>query len=258
MNILDEICAYKREEVKNRSKRASLSEMERCAREAEAPLDFKGALRAAGINVIAEVKKASPSAGIIRKDFDPVRIARQYQQGGSAALSVLTDEKYFQGKLDFIRRIKDAVRLPALQKDFIVSSWQIYEARSVGADCILLIVRILTDDELREFLDCAASLGLAALVEVHDEAELQRALAVGAEIIGINNRNLSDLSVDIHTTARLAPVIPEGKLLVSESGIKTASDIQLLRETGVNAFLIGESLLRSEHPGEALRDLLSA
>jgi len=258
MNILDEICEHKREEVRDRSKRVPLSEMEKRGHDADAPLDFRRAVTAAGKNIIAEVKRASPSAGVIKEDFDPVRIAQQYQEGGAAALSVLTDEKYFRGKLEFIRRIKDAVTLPVLQKDFIISAYQIYEARAFGADCILLIVKILSDDELREFLDCATSLGLAALIEVHDEGELKRALACGAEIVGINNRNLSDFSVDIRTTMRLAPLTPEGKIIVSESGIKTSSDIQKLRDVGVNAFLIGETILRSEHPVEALKQLLSA
>jgi len=257
MTILDEICLHKREEVNLRQKKTPLADVISLAEGAPRPRDFEGAVTAAKINVIAEVKKASPSAGVIRRDFDPLGIARQYEKGGASAVSVLTDEKYFQGNLNFIPRIRKEVHLPVLQKDFIVSTYQIYEARCLGADCILLIVKILSDTELAEFLRCASALGLCALVEVHDEGELERALESGARIIGINNRNLDDFSVDISASDRLARRIPEGKVTISESGIVSAVDIRRLSSAGIDAFLIGESLLRSESPLESLRDLMS-
>ena len=257
MTILDKIVANKRKEVQVREMLKPLSDIKKLTDCSEPPRDFKAAISRENINIIAEIKKASPSAGIIRKDFDPVHIAWQYQMAGAAALSALTDEKYFLGKLDFIPGIRKAVEIPILQKDFIISFYQIYEAKGLGADCILLIVKILTDKELLEYLMCARSLGLSALVEVHDEEELNRALAGGADIIGINNRNLADFSVDITTTLRLAGRIPGDKIIVSESGIQTLSDIRTLQEAGVNAFLIGESLLRQDNPGEALKKLIS-
>ncbi len=204
--------------------------------------DFKTAISRPGkVNVIAEVKKASPSRGIIVNDFDPVRIALDYTSLGAAALSVLTDEQFFQGHKDYLTRIKQISPLPLLRKDFIIDELQIYEARAIGADAVLLIAAILTPEQLRTFQKTAHDLTMSALVEVHNEQELEQALAAGASIIGINNRDLKDFTMDLTTTPRLMKMIPEGKVIVSESGIKTRGDIT----QGVNAVLIGEGLVNN-------------
>jgi len=217
--------------------------------------DFAGALRRQkGVALIAEVKKASPSAGVIRADFDPARIAVEYEVAGAAALSVLTDEKFFQGRLDYLRQIRKVVRLPLLRKDFIIDELQIYEA--VNADAVLLIVAILDDAQLRGYQQLAAQLKLAALVEVHDEQELERALSAGAEIIGINNRNLKTFQVDLATTEKLAAQIPAGKIIVAESGIHTPADVARVRAAGATAILVGESLMRSGNITGKVKELL--
>jgi indole-3-glycerol phosphate synthase len=243
MNILDKIVAQKKREV------AALPPAVPRADVAEARRDFIGALQRPGrgsVALIAEVKKASPSAGVICPDFDPVRIAREYEAAGAACLSVLTDEPFFQGSLADLRAIRQAVNLPLLRKDFIIDERQIPESVEYGADAILLIVRILEDAQLRRLQALAAAAGLAALVEVHDEAELERALAAGAILIGINNRNLDNFTVDLGTTERLAAKVNK-KLIVSESGLNTGEDVQRVRRAGASAILVGESLLR--HPG---------
>ena len=247
MNILDKIVAQKRIEV------AGLLEVE-ISSELIARFgprrDFLGALkrpRRTGPALIAEVKKASPSAGIICDDFDPVRIAKTYENAGASCLSVLTDEKFFQGSGDYLTTIRSAVNLPLLRKDFIIDQRQIGQSLEWGADAILLIVAILTNDQLRSFRALAQSAGLAILVEVHDETELDRAIGIGAELIGVNNRDLKTFNVDLATTERLANQLRNSghdALLVAESGIHTRSDVERLRSCGAGAILVGESLMR--------------
>lgn len=226
--------------------------------------DFLAALRTprrGDVALIAEVKKASPSAGVIRPDFDPVRIAREYEAAGASCLSVLTDEQFFQGSLRFLRDIRAAVRLPLLRKDFIIDARQIREAIEWGADAILLIVAMLDDGRLRHFHELATGAGLAALVEVHDEAELDRALAISAQLIGVNNRNLKTFSVDLAATERLATRLqahPSSRdvLLVAESGIHTRADVERLRACGARAILVGESLMRERDLAGKARELI--
>jgi len=226
--------------------------------------DFAGALRRASqgsVGLIAEVKKASPSKGVIRADFDPVQIAREYAQSGAHCLSVLTDEKFFQGSLAFLRDIRQAVNLPLLRKDFIIDPRQILQAAEWGADAILLIVAILEDRQLREFQDLARAAGLSVLVEVHDENELKRALASGAEMIGVNNRNLKTFEVDLATTETLAGLLRASdhgaeKLLVAESGIHTRADVLRVMSCGANAILVGESLMRQSDLRSKVAELL--
>jgi indole-3-glycerol phosphate synthase len=226
--------------------------------------DFLAALRrprAGGVALIAEVKKASPSAGVIRADFDPVAIAREYEAAGADCLSVLTDEEFFQGSLTFLRDIRAAVRLPLLRKDFLIDERQILETVEWGADALLLIAAILDDARLRRFHDVATAAGLAVLVEVHDEAELDRALALGAPLIGVNNRNLKTFAVDLATTERLAARLrahPAGRsaLLVAESGIHTRADVERLQRAGAGAILVGESLMRHRDLTVKTRELL--
>ena len=240
MNILDKIVAQKEREV------ASLPW--RAATPAGGRRDFAGALRKPGrgsVALIAEVKKASPSAGVICPDFDPVRIAREYEAAGADCLSVLTDGQFFQGSLDYLRAIREAVKLPLLRKDFIIDERQIPESVENGADAILLIVRILDDTRLKRFHALATQAGLAALVETHDESELERALAIGARLIGVNNRNLDNFTVDLAVTGRLAARISNGETLVAESGIHTRADVQTLERAGAKAILVGESLMRN-------------
>jgi len=244
MNILDTIVAQKKREVALLPDRRVTPAGIRAAR--REPRDFAGALRQprrGPLALIAEIKKASPSAGVICADFDPVRIAREYEASGATCLSVLTDETFFQGSLEHLRQVRAAVPLPLLRKDFIIDERQILEAAENGADAILLIVRILGDEDLKHFHSLAIEAGLAALVEVHDEAELERALAVNAGLIGINNRNLDNFTVDLETTARLAAKITD-KLIVAESGLHTRADVERVRRAGAKAILVGESLLR--------------
>ena len=254
MNILETIVAQKRLEVARLPEgRPTSADLEAAAREGGPRRDFAGALRqpkAGGISLIAEVKKASPSAGLICRDFDPVRIAREYESAGASCLSVLTDEKFFQGSLDYLKQIRSAVSLPLLRKDFMIDERQIVEAIKWGADAILLIVAILTQAQLERFLRFATDAGLAALVEVHDEAELDRAVSAGATMIGVNNRDLKSFKVDLATTERLAARLRSapggaGSILVAESGIHTRADVQRLRGCGANTILVGESLMKS-------------
>ena len=217
---------------------------------------LRAIVEAPSVAIIAEAKKASPSKGVIQPDFDPVRIARNYRDGGAHCLSVLTDVDFFQGSLDYIPLVREAVTLPVLRKDFIIDPLQIEEAHAVGADAILLIAAILDVDQLRDFRLLAESLGMDVLVEVHDERELDRALRAESRLIGINNRNLNDFSVSLETTFRLLPKIPRGIPVVSESGIATAADMHRLREAGVKAALIGESLMRAGRQDQLLREFL--
>ncbi len=262
VNILDTIVEEKKREVAKLPARIiAAGDLRDALLEHGERRDFSGALldranRAQGVALIAEVKKASPSAGIICKDFDPVRIAKEYEAAGANCLSVLTDEKFFQGSLDYLRQIRAAVKLPLLRKDFIIDERQILEAIEWGADAILLIVSILSDAQLKRFHSLATEAGLAVLVEVHDSEELERALKIGAELIGVNNRDLKTFTVDLGTTEKLADKLSKEKILVAESGIHTRGDVERLRKCGARALLVGESLLRGGDIGRKVRELL--
>ena len=256
--ILDTIIAHKQKELAAEQAQVPIVELE--ARVANLPptQDFRDAIRGDGtVKLIAEVKKKSPSKGIIREDFDPVSIAKTYVENGAAAISVLTDKHFFAGELDYLRAIRDIVGVPLLRKDFTIDPYHIYQARAAGADAILLIVAALTAAELRTFMDVAASLSLACLVEVHTQEELAIALDIDAQIIGINNRDLRTFHTDIATTFRLRESIPADKIVVSESGIYSPEDVMRLQEAGVQAMLVGESLMRSPDIGEQVRSLIS-
>ena len=207
--------------------------------------------------MIAEIKKASPSKGILRADFDPVAIAKSYASAGACCLSVLTDRKFFQGSEEFLTSAREASGLPVLRKDFIIDPYQVYEARLIGADCVLLIVAALGDASLAELLILARDLGMDVLVEVHDESELERALRVDARLIGINNRDLRSFETRLETTLRLLDQIPNDRLVVTESGIHTRDDVSLMRSNGVSVFLVGEAFMKADDPGERLRDLFA-
>jgi indole-3-glycerol phosphate synthase len=258
-DILATILARKAEEVSERSARLPLRELS--ARVADAPetRGFADALHrkiAAGdAAVIAEVKKASPSKGVIRPDFHPAEIARSYERGGAACLSVLTDVDFFQGSDAYLREARAACSLPVLRKDFVIDAWQVYEARALGADCILLIVAALGDAALAELSGLAMDLGMDVLVEVHDIDELERALQVPVPLVGVNNRNLRTFDVSLDTTSALKTAVPPDRLLVTESGIHTPADVARMRLEGVNAFLVGESFLRAPDPGAELQRL---
>lgn len=271
MNILDEIVEQKKREVAQLPARLiAAGDLHDAMLERGERRDFLAALRGASriaphasrLALIAEVKKASPSAGIICPDFDPVRIAKEYEAAGASCLSVLTDEKYFQGSLDYLRQIRAAVKLPLLRKDFIIDERQILEAIEWGADAILLIVAILTDAQLARFHSLAIEAGLAALVEVHDEAELERALKISPALIGVNNRNLKTFQVDLGVTERLAAkvrassMIHHASLLVAESGIHTRADVDRLQQCGAGAILVGESLMKHGDIATKVRELL--
>ena len=255
--ILDTIVAHKRIELENNKQRMPLDTLKRKVRDLPPTRDFRAALSVPNcVHLIAEVKKKSPSKGIIREDFDPVGIARIYAENGASAISVLTDQEFFAGELAYLSAIREAVTLPLLRKDFTIDPYHIYQARLAGADAILLIVSILTLAQLREFTEIAQNLGLASLVEVHTEAELELALTAGAEVVGINNRDLKTFHTDIVTTFRLKTSIPTHKIVVSESGINTHSDVMKLEAAGINAILVGESLMRSPNIGNKVRELL--
>ena len=261
-DILDRILARKVEEITERSARVPLAEL--IARVAGLPdtRGFAAAIEAkieAGLPaVIAEVKKASPSKGVIRADFDPAAIAQSYERGGAACLSVLTDADFFQGSEDYLRQARAACSLPVLRKDFTIDAYQVYEARVIGADCILLIVAALDDSMLLDLSLLAAELDLDVLVEVHDEEELERALEIPAPLIGVNNRNLRTFEVSLDTSLNLRKRAPTDRILVSESGIATIEDIARLRGAGIDAFLVGETFMRAADPGDALKQLFFA
>jgi indole-3-glycerol phosphate synthase len=260
-DILNRILARKAEEVAER--RARLSEAELIARIADLPgtRGFAAAIEAkidAGLPaVIAEVKKASPSKGLIRTDFDPAAIAKSYAAAGAACLSVLTDSDFFQGSEAFLQQAREACSLPVLRKDFIIDAYQVYEARAIGADCVLLIVSALDDDVLLQLSLLAAELDLDVLCEVHDEEELERAMALPVPLIGVNNRNLRTFETSLETSLTLQAMIEYDRVLVAESGIHTPEDVARLREGGIQAFLVGEAFMRAEDPGAELRRLFS-
>ena len=266
VTILDEIVAHKRREVAKLPERPiAAGDLRDAILERDERRDFTAALRKpsrGNVALIAEVKKASPSAGVICADFDPVRIAREYEAAGANCLSVLTDEKFFQGSLDYLRQIRQAVKLPLLRKDFIIDERQILEAIEWGADAILLIVAILDDAQLQKFHALAVESGLAVLVEVHDEAELDRALAVGAPLLGVNNRDLKTFKLDLATTEQLAAKLlrptqgRQSPLLVAESGVHTRADVERLARCGAKAVLVGESLMRGGDIRSKVRELL--
>jgi len=262
MNKLEEICATKREEVAARKAATTTAALAEAAAAQDAARGFEAALRAraaSGFALIAEIKKASPSKGLIRADFRPADHARAYQEGGAACLSVLTDAPYFQGHEDYLVQARAACNLPVLRKDFMVDPWQCLEARAIGADAILIIVAALSDAQMAEIEAAAREHGMDVLVEVHDEAEMARAAAhLRSRLIGINNRDLKTFTTDLATTERLAPLAPEGTLLVGESGINTRADCDRLAAHGVRTFLVGESLMRADDIAAATRALIGA
>lgn len=265
-DILNKIVTVKHEEVAAAKRRTPLERIRFDAESRVLTRDFVGAMRAkiaAGqAAVIAEVKKASPSKGIIREDFIPADIAQSYAEGdgtagsvSAACLSVLTDRQFFKGEIDYLKQARASCDLPVLRKDFMVDAWQIYESRAIGADAILLIASVLDDSQMKDFEAIALGLGMAVLVEVHDALELDRALRLKTPLVGVNNRNLRNFEVSIQTTIDLLPRLPADRLLVTESGIATRDDVAALRAAGVQAFLVGEAFMRAKEPGEALADL---
>ena len=259
MNKLDEICATKREEVADRRTRSTIGDLDAAAMMQSEPRGFEAALRKAsrdGFGLIAEIKKASPSKGLIRADFDPADHARAYEDGGATCLSVLTDAPYFQGHEDYLMQARAACALPVLRKDFMVDPWQVAEARAIGADAILIIVAALDDTEMAEIEAAAIERRMDVLVEVHDEAEIDRAAKLKSRLIGVNNRDLKTFTTDLATTERLAALAPENTLLVGESGIASHDDCQRLARSGVRSFLVGESLMRQADVTAATRALL--
>jgi len=259
--ILETILAAKRVEVAEAKQRRSLADLEAAARATDPTRGLAAALaRPAGapVRVLAEIKRASPSAGPIRPGADPAAIATAYAAAGAAAISVLTDRQFFDGDLGFLAACRAAVRLPLLRKDFVIDPYQIAEARVAGADGVLLIVAALDDANLRELVAAATSYGLDALVEIHGEAEAERAVASGARLIGINHRDLHTFRIDMSLTATIAPALPAGTVIVGESGIRTAADVRALGEAGAHAVLVGEHLMRADDPGAALRALRDA
>ena len=256
--ILDEICGHKEEEVAARKGEVPLERLkERIGRVGPAR-DFYKALREPGMSLIAEFKRASPSKGTMMEDGDPLEVSSQYERAGARAISVLTDERYFQGSLGDLEGVRQNVSVPCLRKDFVVDGYQVYEARAAQADAVLLIARVLSDEQLRDYLQLAHELGMSALVESHDAEEIGRSLEAGAHIIGINNRDLATFRVDINTTMELKRLVPGGKVLVSESGIRTRDHVRMLEDGGVDAILVGEALVTSKDVGAQIRGLLSA
>ena len=265
-DILQKICAVKHEEVASALQKTPLAAMRADAESRVLTRDFEGALRAkiaaCQAAVIAEIKKASPSKGVLREDFIPADIAQSYAEGdgkrggvSAACLSVLTDKQFFQGSVDYLKQARASCSLPVLRKDFIVDAYQVYEARAMGADAVLLIAACLDDAQLRDFEAIAHNLGMAVLVEVHDAPELERALRLKTPLVGINNRNLRTFEVSLQTTLTLQQQVPQDRLLVTESGILSPADVQQMRSAGIHAFLVGEAFMRAPEPGQALAQL---
>ena len=255
-SILHRILQRKSEEITAGMAIASMAGLAAQARECAPSRGFENGLRLAlekGPAVIAEVKKASPSAGVIREDFHPAAIARSYQSGGAACLSVLTDKDFFQGNEQYFREARAACSLPVLRKDFIIDPWQIYESRLMGADCILLIAAALEQPLLQELLGLAKESGMDVLIEVHDESEMERVLRLDHDLIGVNNRNLNTFETSLATSERLKKMLTGNQLLVTESGIRTVGDVRRMQDAGINAFLVGEAFMREEDPGYALK-----
>jgi indole-3-glycerol phosphate synthase len=255
--ILSKIIEEKRREIDRAQKQLPLNELKEKASGIYIKSAFKKNISRRGhVNLIAEIKKSSPSKGLIRADFDPIRIALTYQASGASAISVLTDERFFDGRLEYLKQVKERVTIPVLRKDFIIDEYQIYESLVNGADALLLIAQILTQEELTKYLNLTKELGMDALVEVHNEEDVEKAVNSNAAIIGINNRDLANFDVDISTTQRLIRLIPDTKIIVSESGIETYEQVMFLKSLGVNSVLIGETLMRSENIGEKVRELI--
>lgn len=257
--VLKKIVARKWEEIAERRPQRSEAELLQQAQQADRPRGFvaslQKALRQGRSAVIAEAKKASPSKGVIRENFDPAAIARSYESGGAACLSVLTDRDFFQGHEDYLQQARAACKLPVIRKDFIVDPYQVIEARAIGADCILLIAACLDDTQMAELSACARDLGMGVLIEVHNREELDRSLPLNQTLVGINNRNLHTFEVSLNTTFDLLPHIPADRIVVTESGILEPADVQLMRQHGVNSFLVGEAFMRADDPGARLRAL---
>ena len=255
--ILDDIVAYKRQELEEAKKELPLRELVSAAAETPPAIDFLDLhAKTPGVKIISEIKKASPSKGVIRDDFDHFSIAREYEASGAFALSVLTDRKFFDGDISYLSDIRAHSELPILRKDFTIDPYQVYEARRHGADLVLLIVAVLDRGEIEEYLSLARSLGMNCIVEVHGEEELETALLAGSEIIGINNRDLRTFDVSLDVSKRLSGMVPEGKILISESGISSVEDMAGLMDFGIDTFLIGETFMKAKSPGEALRGFL--
>lgn len=258
-DILQKILHTKWQEIETRSATTSQTTLAEQAKHADAPRGFVRSMQTkiakGDAAVIAEIKKASPSKGVIREDFDPTAIALSYQQGGAACLSVLTDADYFQGHEDYLQAARAACALPVIRKDFIIDAYQVYEARAINADCILLIVAALTDEKMAELYHLAIALGMDVLIEAHDADELQRALHLNPALVGINNRNLRTFETSLNTTLDLLDAIPDDTLLVTESGIHSREHVQLMRENNVHAFLVGEAFMRAAEPGAELQTL---
>lgn len=262
LDTLSEIIATKREEVLVNKKLTSVNKLLEMIEQKTGKIrDFIGALRDKLVEqqpaIIAEIKRASPSQGIIRENFDPAAIAKSYAKAGATCLSVLTDESYFQGSPLHLQQAQAVCSLPILRKDFIIDPYQVYESRAIGADCILLIMKVLSDDQAKELLQLATELHLAVLLETHDEHELDRALALPSPLIGINNRNLRNFKTDLNTTLALRHKIPSDRILVTESGIFTKEDVLLMRRNSVHTFLVGEAFMRVSDPGEKLKEIFS-
>lgn len=258
-DILKKILDKKEEEVARRKMRTPVADLESFAESVEKPRGFYRALQSKVLTqkpaIIAEIKKASPSQGVIREDFQPITIGLDYAMNGAACLSVLTDKEFFQGSEVYLQMVRERCPLPVLRKDFMIDPYQVYEARALGADCILLIVAALDDGRMRELAELAAKLGMDVLVEVHDEKELHRALRLDTPLIGINNRNLRTFETLLQTTLDLKAQIPEDRLVVTESGIHTPADVQLMTDNGIHAFLVGEAFMRADSPGQKMREL---
>jgi indole-3-glycerol phosphate synthase len=262
--ILDDIVHRKRDEIARLKQVRPMDTVRAEAALAPAPRGFASALRAPvvsdahSVRLIAEVKRASPSKGLLRQDLDAVALSREYEASGAAAISVLTDEHFFQGSLDHLRAVRQNVGLPVLRKDFVLDPYQVYEARAAGADAVLLIAAALSDDDLAALHRLVQQVGMVALVEVHDETELERALRIEPRVVGVNNRNLRTFEVDLETTARLRPLVPADVVLVSESGVHTRADVARLAAIGADAMLVGEALVRATDVGRKVRELLAA